>query len=170
MLVAVSSLAPDFPFLDSAGALLRVWWDVRADVQLTRSKLQRSFTSLCSCASKLRLASAAPWNTKQKPAMIGRRSKVAQRQPISRSGPRVGRVSSNVPRLTCFPDSFCCCCRVGGSSGTSSRACDKEHKRPWPYKLHKADTVEMRFLFAVRSPPFWVSGYYTKWRIQGQFS
>ena len=30
------------------------------------------------------------------------------------------------------------------------------------------DTAEIRF-FAVRSPRFWVSGYCTKWRIQGQF-
>ena len=30
------------------------------------------------------------------------------------------------------------------------------------------DTAEIRF-FAVRSPPFWVSGYCTKWRIQGSF-
>ena len=31
------------------------------------------------------------------------------------------------------------------------------------------DTAEMRS-FAVRLPRFWVSGYRTKWRIQGQFS
>ena len=32
-----------------------------------------------------------------------------------------------------------------------------------------SDTAEIRFP-AVRSPRFWVSGYCTKWRIQGQFS
>ena len=33
---------------------------------------------------------------------------------------------------------------------------------------HSKDTAEMRF-FAVRSPRLWVSGYITKWRIQGSF-
>ena len=33
-----------------------------------------------------------------------------------------------------------------------------------------SDTAEIRFGFAVRSPWFWVTGYCTQWRIQGQFS
>ena len=37
-----------------------------------------------------------------------------------------------------------------------------------PWNQHIPDTAEIRFS-VVRSPRFWVSGYWTKWRIQGSF-